>query len=130
MVIVKISASAFGLSTAGWGVAKEDLRAALVHAAADQRMTWYRELAAQLATVGLQAHAMLMHSLLGLILREEHAHGRPLLTAIVTYKQGDDQPSPGFYEMAQLLGYRFDEPHLFWANQVEDTFLHYGRISR
>ena len=33
-----------------------------------------------------------------------HAAGRGMLSVIVVHKQGDMQPGPGFFELAQRLG--------------------------
>lgn len=124
------SPSTFGLSDATWEAAKSELRAAIIEAATVRQMTWYSHVAAQVAAVPLDPHSALMNHLLGAILEDEHAASRPLLTAIVTHKDGDKEPGPGFYDMARALGYRFDEPYIFWATQVQDIFKLYGKARR
>ena len=51
-------------------------------------------------------------------------------TSIVTHKDGDKEPGPGFYDMARKLGYRFDEPFVFWGSQVQEVFKVHGRPKR
>ena len=68
-----------------------------------------------------------MNHLLGAILEDEKAVGNPLLTAIVTHKDGDKEPGPGFYEMAKKLGYEFSDALTFWALQVQEVFKLHGR---
>ena len=53
-----------------------------------------------------------------------------ILPEIVTHKFGDMEPGFGFYEMARTLGYRFSEPYVFWAQQVQEVFKMHGRPER
>ena len=46
------------------------------------------------------------------------------------HKHGDKEPGTGFYDMARSLGYRFDEPYVFWTQQVQDVFRLHGRPQR
>ncbi|MBP2322666.1 hypothetical protein JOF56_003051 [Kibdelosporangium banguiense] len=122
--------STFGLSDATWDSAKAQLRAAILEAARARQMTWYSHVAAQVTAVHVDPFSALMNHLLGAILEDEHAADQPLLTAIVTHKDGDKEPGPGFYDMARSLGYRFDEPYVFWATQVQDIFKQHGQPRR
>jgi hypothetical protein len=124
---VKRSGAQFGLSEKQWGAAKDEVREAILEAAHDRRMTWYGEVASKVSSVSLDPHSALMNHLLGGVFEEEHAAGRPALTSIVTHKHGDKEPGSGFYEMARSLGYRFREPYVFWAQQVQDVFKLYGK---
>lgn len=120
----------FGLTESEWDQALQELRDAILDAAASRRMTWYSEVAAKVEATHVEPFSALMNHLLGAILEEEHTAGRPLLTSIVTHKDGDKEPGPGFYEMARSLGYRFPEPYVFWATQVQDVFTRYGQRAR
>ena len=121
------SGATFGLSEAQWTEAVRELREVILTAARERRMTSYSEVAARVTVTHVEPYSALMNHLLGAILDGEHAGGRPLLTSIVTHKDGDKEPGPGFYDMARTLGYRFNEPYLFWATQVQDVFTRYGR---
>lgn len=124
------SGSQFGLTDEQWDAAKEEVRQAILDAAYDRRMTWYGEVASKVAAVKLDPHSTLMSHLLGAIFEDEHKAERPALTSIVTHKYGDKEPGTGFYEMARSLGYRFDEPFVFWAQQVQDIFKLHGKPDR
>lgn len=121
------SGSQFGLTDEQWDEAKGQIRQAILDAAYDRRMTWYGEVAAQVDVVQVEPHSALMNYLLGAIFEDEHDARRPALTSIVTHKDGDKEPGPGFYEMARELGYRFQEPYVFWSTQVQEVFKLHGR---
>ena len=124
---MKRSAAQFGLGDDQWSTAVSEVRDAILHAAYEHRMTWYGEVASKVTAVTLEPHSALMNHLLGEVFEREHRAGRPALTSIVTHKDGDKEPGPGFYEMAKSLGYHFEEPYLFWAAQVQDVFKLHGK---
>lgn len=119
--------SQFGLTDEQWEAAKSEVRAAILDAARDRRMTWYGEIAGEVTAVTLDPYSALMNHLLGAVFEDEHAASRPALTSIVTHKYGDKEPGAGFYDMARRLGYQFTEPYVFWAEQVQNVFKLYGR---
>jgi hypothetical protein len=118
------------MSDEQWAGAKAEVREAILDAAYDRRMTWYGEVAARVYSVPLDPHSALMNHLLGGVFEDEYTAGRPALTSIVTHKNGDKEPGAGFYEMARSLGYRFREPYVFWAQQVQDVFKLYGKPAK
>ncbi|GAA1290317.1 hypothetical protein Psi02_15660 [Planotetraspora silvatica] len=124
------SGSQFGLTDEQWAAAVGEVREVILDAAYDRRMTWYGEIASKVSAVRLDPHSSLMNYLLGAVFAGEHEAGRPALTSIVTHKHGDKEPGLGFYEMARDLGYRFEEPYVFWAKQVQDVFKLHGRPDR
>lgn len=93
-------------------------------------MTYYSEVAPRVAAVHVDPFSALMNHLLGAVCEGERGAGRPMLTAIVTHKNGDKEPGPGFYDMARMLGYQFTEPYVFWSTQVQDVFKLHGRRER
>lgn len=93
-------------------------------------MTWYGECASKVSCVPVDAYSALMNHLLGAVFEDEHDADRPLLTAIVTHKDGDKEPGDGFYDMARRLAYRFDEPLVFWSTEVQEVFKAHGRPRR
>ena len=127
---MKRSSYKFGLTPEQWSEAKAELRAAILDAAWDRRMTHYGAVASKVSVVSLDPHSWLMNNLLGEIFEEEKAAGRPALTALVTRKDGDKEPGPGFYEMARKLGYTFNEPFVFWSSQVQEVFKVHGKPER
>jgi hypothetical protein len=127
---MKRSGSRFGLTEDEWESAKSEVRDAILEAAYDRRMTWYGEVASKVSAIALDPYSALMNHLLGAVFEEEHNAGRPALTSIVTHKYGDKEPGAGFYEMARAMGYRFSEPYLFWAEQVQAVFNLHGKPDR
>ena len=123
------SGSHFGLDDQQWDRAKIEVREAILEAAYERRMTWYGEVASKVTVVPLDPYSSLMNHLLGAVFEDEHAASRPALTSIVTHKYGDKEPGAGFYDKARSLGYRFKEPYIFWAQQVQDVFKRYGKPS-
>ena len=121
------SDSHFGLDDQQWDQAKAEVRQAILEAAYDRRMTWYGEIASMVTAVRLDPYSSLMNHLLGAVFEDEHSTGGPALTSIVTHKYGDKEPGGGFYDKARSLGYRFKEPYIFWAQQVQDVFKLYGK---
>lgn len=124
------SPSHFGLTDTEWGQAVEELRGAILRAAWDRRMTCYSEISPAVTVTHVEAFSPLMNHLLGAIFRAEHDADRPALTAIVTHKDGDKEPGPGFYEMARSLGISFDEPYVYWSTEVQNVFKVHGRPPR
>lgn len=124
---MKRSNSRFGLSETQWKQAQDEVRNAILDAAWDRRMTSYSEVANAVTTVHLEPYSAIMNNLLGAIFEEEKAAGMPALTSIVTHKYRDKEPGPGSYDMARDLGYKFDEPFVFWSTQVQDVFRTHGR---
>lgn len=120
----------FGLTIDQWDQAKDQLRRAILAAAWARRMTHYAEAAHAVTVTPVDPHSGLMNHLLGEIFEEEHSAGRPALTSIVTHQDGDKEPGPGFYDQARAVGYRFDEPYVFWAMQVQAVFKKHGRPDR
>lgn len=124
---MRMSGAQFGLSDEQWNVAKAELRAAILEAAYEYRMTWYGEVASKVSVVPLEPYSSLMNYLLGAVFEDEHAENGLALTALVTHKDGDKEPGPGFYAQARSLGYSFNEPYVFWSTQVQDAFKRYGK---
>lgn len=61
------------------------------------------------------------------IARHEQANGRPMLTAVVVHKGGDNNPGEGFYSIACKLGLFNENRHprerlTFWACQIHEVF--------
>lgn len=127
---MKRSDSKFGLTETQWEQAKAEVRKAILDAAWERRMTSYSEVADAVTTIRLEPFSAIMNNLLGDIFEEEKSAGMPALTSIVTHKYGDKEPGPGFYDMARDLGYRFDEPLVFWSTQVQDVFKTHGKPER
>jgi hypothetical protein len=124
------TASQVGLREDQWSTAKLEVRDAILGAAYERRMTSYSEVAAQVRVIRVDPGSPLMGELLGGVFEDEYDAGGPALTAIVTYRNTDQEPASSFYQEARTLGYRFTEPHAFWAEQVQRVFSEHGRSDR
>ncbi|MEK9148773.1 MAG: hypothetical protein AAB267_01860 [Candidatus Desantisbacteria bacterium] len=96
--------SKFGFSQAEWDTAKEEVKQILRERAKVRGMIPYSELVTKIHAIHLEAYDQRLFHLLGEISSEEDAAGRGMLTVIVVHKDGDMQPGPGFFELAQKLG--------------------------
>jgi len=93
-----------GFPEPAWNAAKEEARGLMVARAKVRGMIPYSDLVSQIESIRLEAHDQRLFHMLGEISSEEDAEGRGMLTVVVVHKQGDMQPGPGFFELAQLLG--------------------------
>jgi hypothetical protein len=125
-VTVRPTAAQLGVTDGQWATAKHQVRAAVLAAAYDRRMTWYGEVAARVDAISLDPRSALLGHLLDAVFEDEYAAGGPALTSIVTHGYGDREPAPAFYAEARALGYRFTEPLAFWTEEVRKVFAEYG----
>ena len=93
-----------------WAGLKCITREFLVTAARRQRSVTYKEVAGLLKHRRFGYRSEAMDQMLGVISADEHAAGRPLLSAVVV--RSDPQqpmPGPGFFELAKELGSMTDQ---------------------
>lgn len=96
------SASHFGLTDDERDEAKQQLRDAILEAAYDRHMTTYGEIASQVPVAEIDPHSALISHLLGALFGDAQAAGEPALTAIVTHKQGDQEPATALIRWCDL----------------------------
>jgi hypothetical protein len=102
----------FGFSDAQWSAAKAEAKKVLIEHAKKGKPIFYSELAPRIQSVSLQADDMRLFHLLGEISEEENAAGRGMLSAFVVHKDSEEQPGPGFFELAKQLGKDTSDPVL------------------
>jgi len=112
----------FGFPDDAWERAKDEARTILIGVARDQRTIAYSDLCRQIRAIALDPHSYAMRAFLGEISTAEHFRNRGLLSAVVTYKHGDQQPGPGFFELARSLGYKVHDETEFWIEQVRTVY--------
>jgi len=88
--------------------------------AAEPGYITYGDLAVRLKSFGIKSSGWAMNNLLAEVSRREMGAARPLLSAIVLTKE-NRKPGRGFYELARWLGFRFVDPHAFWAAEHKKT---------
>ena len=82
----------------------------------------YSEFVTNIHSISIEYHDPRLFHFLGEISAEESAAGRGMLTALVVHKNGDMQPGPGFYELAQELGHDTSDILKFWIEEVKRVF--------
>lgn len=106
------------------GRATEEVRAVLVEAARSGKLTTYGELARRVRALPVDPHSPLLSELLARVTLAEYQDDRPLLTSIVTRREGE--PGKGLFNLAKRLGYQVEDPIQFWVTQLEEVFAFYG----
>jgi hypothetical protein len=107
----------------------DELKQLLVDAAKEQRPVYYEEIAPLFdfdydrdqdrAEVG---------RILGVVSEEEVAAQRPMLSAVVVHKGGDEMPGKGFFDLARKLGrFRGGDPKIYWAMELKELYEYWER---
>jgi hypothetical protein len=71
--------------------------------------------------VGLRANDPQLWQLLDKVNRQEHGQGRPMLSAVVVQKEGENYGAPGdgFFKLAKDLGvFKGDHKYIFWVSEL------------
>jgi len=116
----------FGLTPEEWDAAKEETRDILVGVAMDRGFIPYSDLVNRLETVKLEPNSYALAHLLGEIPTEEDNAGRGMLSVIVTHRDGDMQPGPGFFELAGELGRDTSGQDAFWVEEYNRVLSYWG----
>ena len=101
-----------------WDAARDEVREILIRTAGAGTDLTYTDLCRQISAIRIEPHDYALPHLLGEVLREEHEAGRPLLTVLVVYKDGDKMPGPGFFALAEELGYDCSDRLRFWIEHL------------
>lgn len=116
-----------GYNDKAWTKAKSQAKDILVARAKQRGMIPYSELAAQIAAIRFEPHASSFWALLGQISEEEDAEGRGMLSVIVVHKNGDMQPGPGFFELADSLGRDTTDILACWVEEFKVVHAYWSR---
>jgi hypothetical protein len=112
----------YGFADRDWEQAKDQAREILIDVARRQDTIAYSDLVPRIAAISLDPHSYAMRAFLGEISTAEHDQGRGMLSVVVVHKYGDQMPGPGFFELAQSLGYRFRDETEFWVEQLQRVY--------
>lgn len=108
-----------------WEAGKDQARQVMYGTAKRGRTICYSDLVAKVSAVSMDPHDPRLAHFLGQIAREDDDAGLGLTTVVVVHKTGDQQPGPGFFEMAESQGRNFENPRTFWIeelNRVHDRW--------
>jgi hypothetical protein len=117
-----------GFDIANWEAAKEEMRQILIDRASVRGMIPYSELVDRISAVRLDSVA-LAH-MLGEISTAEDAAGRGMLSVIVVHKDGDMQPGPGFFALAQQLGQDTSDILKCWVEELHRVHREWSTIKQ
>jgi hypothetical protein len=114
-----------------WGrMLKERLRQALMDQAKTGSPTTYAELANRLGLEPPQTIRRIAEAL-EVLMKEDVAAGRPMLSALCVSKTGSGLPQVGFFRVAEALGVFSGDPtgpeaSAFHARELQGALSHYG----
>jgi len=109
-----------------WNAAKEEMRKVLIARAEKRQTISYSELADVVQSIRLEPDSHALADLLGEISSEEDAVGHGMLTVIVVHKNGDMQPGPGFFGLAQELGRDTSNIEKCWVDEFNRVLGHWA----
>lgn len=116
----------FGFSDKQWRAAKNEAKQILIERAKVRGMIPYSELVQRIKSISLEAHDQRLFHLIGEIFSEEDAAGRGMLSVIVVHKNGDMQPGPGFFELAEELGRDTSDILECWVKELHKVHAFWG----
>lgn len=116
----------YGFPISDWNKAKNEMRGILIERAKVRGMIPYSELVGKLKTISLEPESYALAAMLGEISSEEDASGRGMLTVIVVHKQGDMQPGPGFFELAEELGRDTSDILKCWVDELKKVYAYWS----
>jgi hypothetical protein len=118
--------SNYGFTPKEWVAAKREAKAILADRAKVRGMIPYSDLAARIKSVRLEAHDQRLFHLLGELSEEEDASGRGMLSVIVVHKDGDMQPGPGFFELAEQRGRNTSDILKCWVEELKKVHAYWS----
>lgn len=115
-----------GFDDDAWEAAKEEARQFMYAVAKRRRTITYSDLVSKIASVRMEAHDVRLAHFLGEIATEDDDNGLGLTTVVVVHKQGDQQPGPGFFEMAESQGRNVSDPVVCWVRELNAVYDHWA----
>ena len=102
----------------------EELKERLIQAAKNEELVYYEDIAPMFGFNYDRDHDRAeVGRVLDVVNKEEFEAGRPLLSAIVVHKGGDEMPGEGFFKLAQELGrYRRGDKKIYWAMELKEVY--------
>lgn len=116
----------YGFPLGDWIRAKNEARAILAGRARERGLISYSELAESIRAISLEPHSYAMGHFLGELSAEEDVADRGMITALVVYKDGDQLPGPGFYDLAKQRGYDVSDKEKLWIEQVKKVYSYWA----
>ena len=111
-----------GFDEKSWEAGKDEARKVMYAVAKRRRTIAYSELVEKIASVRMEAHDVRLAHFLGEIATEDDDNGLGLTTVVVVHKRGDQQPGPGFFELAAELGRDVSDPVACWIEELNAVY--------
>jgi hypothetical protein len=111
-----------GFDETAWQNAKHEAREIMYEIARKRRLISYSDLVSRIQSVRMDAHDARLAHFLGEIATEDDDAGLGLTTVVVVHKHGDQQPGPGFFEMAEAQGRDVSDPEACWMNELNAVY--------
>jgi hypothetical protein len=102
-----------------WETAKAEAVRVLKDKAKAKGLMTYGELTRQISAINFDPHAYDFRHFLGQLSSESDAAGEGMITALVIYKDGDQLPGPGFFDLAKRLGRDISDRVKCWSDEVK-----------
>ena len=116
-----------GFPRADWDAAKDEARKVMIERARVRGMIPYSDLVKQITRIRLEAHDSRLFHFLGEISAEEDAADRGMLTVVVVHKDGDMQPGPGFFQLAESLGRDTSDILQCWVKELSRVHAYWSK---
>src|SRR6266853_1515206 len=111
-------AKLYGYRSDVWETAKIEATRVLKAKAREKGLMTYGELTRQISGINFDPHGYDFRHFLGQLSSESDAAGEGLITALVIYKDRDQLPGPGFFDLAKRLGRDISDPVRCWSDEV------------
>ena len=116
----------YGYDQDQWERAKDEARSFLIELAASRLVATYTLVTKQIETIKFTAQDYKYHSMLGQISISEHEAGKGMLSGLVVTAR-DRKPGGGFFRLARILGFEFDDDKAFWKSETAKVTAYYSR---
>ena len=116
----------YGHDGENWSAAKQEAKEILTERARVRGMIPYSELVSKIRSISFRPHDQSFFHLLGEISTEESRAGRGMMSALVVHREGDMQPGPGFFRLAQSLGCDTTDITACWVEEFKKVHAAWG----
>jgi ferritin-like protein len=120
----------YGYPITMWTKAKEEMKEVLIERAKMHGLMPYSELVEKIKSIELEPESYALATMLGEVSAEEDTAGRGMLTVIVVHKTGDQQPGPGFFDLAKELGRDTKDILKCWVEELNKVYAYWSVTSK
>lgn len=111
-----------GFKKTDWDSFKKEACKIMSSVASQRQMITYGDLAAQMTTIQVEPHEIVLWEIIGDVARDEEQAGRGLLSVVVVHKHGDMEPGPGFFELAKYFKRNTSDQTKCWIEETKRVY--------